>query len=143
MSIEAGSYRDRAQPESLRGRALSISLTVKDLQQSLKWYRDVVGFIVDREYERDGKPMGVSLKAGAVSLLINQDDGAKGLDRAKGEGFSFMITTAQSIDDLAQRVKDRGGTLDTEPTDTRWGTRMMRLRDPDGFKMTISSERPS
>lgn len=141
MSIEAGSYRDRAQPESLRGRALSISLTVKDLQQSLKWYRDVVGFTVEREYERDGKPMGVSLKAGAVAVLINQDDGAKGMDRTKGEGFSFMITTAQSIDELAQRVKDRGGTLDTEPTDTRWGTRMMRLRDPDGFKMTISSER--
>ena len=142
MSIEAGSYRDRAQPESLRGRALSISLTVKDLQQSLKWYRDVVGFTVEREYERDGKPGGVSLKAGAVSLLINQDDGAKGMNRVKGEGFSFMITTAQSIDNLAQRVKDRGGALDTEPTDTRWGTRMMRLRDPDGFKMTISSERP-
>ena len=142
MSIEAGSYRDRAQPESLRGRALSISLTVKDLQQSLKWYRDVVGFTVEREYERDGKPAGVSLKAGSVAVLINQDDGAKGMNRVKGEGFSFMITTAQSIDELAQRVKDRGGTLDTEPTDTRWGTRMMRLRDPDGFKMTISSERP-
>ena len=142
MSIEAGSYRDRAQPESLRGRALAISLTVKDLQQSLKWYRDVVGFTVEREYERDGKPAGVSLKAGSVAVLINQDDGAKGMNRVKGEGFSFMITTAQSIDELAQRVKDRGGTLDTEPTDTRWGTRMMRLRDPDGFKMTISSERP-
>ncbi|HKW11544.1 MAG TPA: VOC family protein [Gemmatimonadaceae bacterium] len=142
MSIEAGSYRDRAQPESLRGRALSISLTVKDLQQSLKWYRDVVGFTVEREYERDGKPAGVSLKAGSVAVLINQDDGAKGMNRVKGEGFSFMITTAQSIDELAQRVKDRGGTLDAEPTDTRWGTRMMRLRDPDGFKMTISSERP-
>lgn len=142
MSIEAGSYRDRAQPESLRGRALSISLTVKDLQQSLKWYRDVVGFTVEREYERDGKPAGVSLKAGSVAVLINQDDGAKGMNRVKGEGFSFMITTAQSIDELAQRVKDRGGTLDTEPTDTRWGTRMMRLRDPDGFKITISTERP-
>jgi lactoylglutathione lyase len=141
MSVDAGSYRDRAQPESLRGRALSISLTVKDLQQSLKWYRDVLGFVVDREYERDGKPFGVSLKAGSVAILINQDDGAKGANRVKGEGISFMITTAQSVDEIAKRVKDNGGTLDTEPTDMRWGTRAFRLRDPDGFKLTISSER--
>src|SRR5438874_4201941 len=78
---------ERAQPESLRGRALMASLTVKDLQKSMRWYRDVFGFFVEREYERDGKPTAVSLKAGAVQLLITQDDGAKGADRAKGEGF--------------------------------------------------------
>ena len=131
---------ERAQPESLRGRALMASLTVSDLARSLKWYRDVLGFFVDREYERDGKPMAVSLKAGAVQILITQDDGAKG-ERAKGEGFSLQITTAQSIDDIAARIKEHGGTLDAEPTDTRWGTRMFRLRDPDGFKFTISTER--
>jgi uncharacterized glyoxalase superfamily protein PhnB len=131
---------ERAQPETLRGRALMASLTVKDLQQSKRWYRDVFGFVVDREHERDGRPIAVSLKAGSVQILITQDDGAKG-ERVKGEGFSLQITTTQSIDDIANRIKEHGGTLDTEPTDTRWGARMFRVRDPDGFKFTISSER--
>ena len=130
----------RVQPESFRGRTLSASLTVKDLQKSVAWYRDVMCFTVDREHERAGKLMAVSLKAGVVRILLAQDDGAKGSDRVKGEGLSLMITTSQSIDDLANRVKTLGGTLDTEPTDVPWGPRMFRLRDPDGFKLVISSE---
>lgn len=133
----------RAQPETLRGRALAASLTVADLAKSLAWYRDVVGFFVDREHERDGRRVSASLKAGAVSILLNQDDGKKGWDRKKGEGFSLQITTAQNIDELAARIRERGGMLELEPTDTRWGRRIFRLRDPDGFSLTISSEAPA
>jgi uncharacterized glyoxalase superfamily protein PhnB len=117
------------------------SLTVKDIRKSLAWYRDVVGFIVDEEYEREGKLMAVSLKAGSVQILLSQDDGAKGADRVKGEGFSLQITTAQSIDELAKRVTDQGGKLESEPVDTPWGARVFRLKDPDGFKFVVSSER--
>jgi uncharacterized glyoxalase superfamily protein PhnB len=132
----------RAQPESFRGRELSASLTVKDIQKSLAWYRDVVGFTVRQEFERGGALRAVSLKAGSVSILLTQDDGAKGLDRVKGEGFSLQITTAQSIDEIAERIKQRGGVLDSEPSDA-FGARVFRLRDPDGFRLVVSSERPA
>src|SRR5690242_21513409 len=46
---------NRAQPESFRARTLNASLTVNDLAKSIAWYRDVVGFTVDREHERNGK----------------------------------------------------------------------------------------
>lgn len=131
----------RNQPESLRARALMISLTVKDMQASLAWYRDVVGFTVEQKYEFEGTLRAVSLKAGAVQILLNQDDGAKGLDRAKGQGFSFQLTTAQSVDDIANRIKANGGSLVSEPAEMPWGVRMFRLRDPDGFNLAISSEK--
>ena len=131
----------RAEPMSFRARTLSASLTVKDLQKSLAWYQDVAGFTIDQKHERDGKLMGVSLKAGDVRILLGQDDGAKGWDRVKGEGFSLQFTTAQNIDEVAQRIKQRGGTLATEPMDMPWGARVFRLQDPDGFKLVISSER--
>jgi uncharacterized glyoxalase superfamily protein PhnB len=128
-----------AKPELFRGRTLSASLTVKDLQKSLAWYHDVVGFTIDRKIEREGKLRAVVLKAGDVQLSINQDDGARGWDRIKGEGFSLRITTEQSVDEIANRIKKLGGTLDSEPADMPWGARIFRLRDPDGFKLTISS----
>lgn len=131
----------RSYPEAFRGRALSASLTVKNLKESLVWYRNVLGFTVDQKHEREGVLVAVSLKAGNVRILIGQDDGAKGWDRAKGEGFSIMITTAQNIDDVAKRIKAAGGTLDSEPATMPWGARVFRLRDPDGFRLTISSER--
>ncbi len=126
---------------SFRALSLSASLTVKDVGASMAWYRDVLGFAVDREMRREDKLMGAALSAGDVRLLVNQDDGAKGLNRTKGEGFSLMITTAQSIDDIARRIREQGGTLDTEPADMPWGARVFRLKDPDGFKLVISSPR--
>jgi uncharacterized glyoxalase superfamily protein PhnB len=125
--------------QSLGARSLQASLTVKDLEKSLAWYRDVVGFEVDRKHEREGRLRAVSLRAGDVRILINQDDGAKGWDRAKGEGFSLQITTEQNVDAIAKSITQRGGTLESEPADTPWGARIFRLRDPDGFKLTISS----
>ena len=121
---------------------LSASLTVKDLPTSLQWYRDILGFTVDQNHERGGKLMAVSLRAGTdVRVLLTQDDGAKGLDRVKGEGFSLQIAIREDIDALAQRIRDAGVTFDTELTDTPWGVRMFRLRDPDGFRFTISTEK--
>jgi uncharacterized glyoxalase superfamily protein PhnB len=139
MTTES-SNTERAQPEALRGRNLNASLTVNNLDTSLAWYRDIFGFHVEREFERDGRKMAVSLKAGSVAILLAQDDGAKGANRVKGEGFSMMIVTAQDVDQLAAGIKQRGGTLDAEP-DTRFGRRAFRLHDPDGFKFVISTER--
>jgi uncharacterized glyoxalase superfamily protein PhnB len=133
----------RAQPESFRARALTASLTVKNLDTSLAWYRDVVGFTVSQRHEREGKLVAVSLKAGSVELLIGRDDGAKGWDRVKGEGISLQLSTTQNIDDIAARIKANGGTLANEPMDMPWGARVFRLQDPDGFKLVISSVRPS
>jgi uncharacterized glyoxalase superfamily protein PhnB len=132
---------NRAQPESFLAREMTASLTVKDLPRSVAWYRDLLGFIVDREIERDGKLRGVALKAGAIRILLNQDDGAKGLDRVKGEGFSLQFITSQSVDEIADRIKSHGGSLDAEPADMPWGVRAFRVRDPDGFRFAISSER--
>lgn len=119
---------------------LLASFTVKDLGASLSWYEHALGFTVTQRHERGGVLRAVSLSAGAAQILLSQDDGAKGVDRAKGEGMSLMLTTAENVDDLAARAKAAGATLDTEPADGM-GRRAFRLRDPDGFRWTISTER--
>ena len=134
------SHHDAAEP--LHADALSASLTVRDLATSVGWYLDVLGFQVDREIVSGGALRAVALRAGAVRLLLNQDDGAKGVDREKGAGFSLMLTTRQSVDDIAARIASRGGTLVTEPAEMPWGVRAFRVRDPDGFSFAISSPSP-
>ena len=142
-TTESTAASRRSQPETFRARTLEVSLTVKDVAASVAWYRDILGFVVDRPYERDGKLMAVAMKAGTVRILLGQDDGARGIDRIKGEGFSLMLTTSQIVDEVAQRIKDRGGSLMTEPANMPWGSRIFRVQDPDGFKLVISSERPT
>jgi uncharacterized glyoxalase superfamily protein PhnB len=133
----------RTESESFNAMTLSISLTVNDLSKSLAWYNNVLGFTIDRKIEREGKLKSVALRAGIARISINQDDGAKGWTRIKGEGFSLNFTTEQNIDKIANRIKELGGTLDTEPADMPWGVRLFRLKDPDGYKLSISSPRPA
>lgn len=122
---------------ALRAQPLSISLTVKDLDKSLAWYTDL-GFTIERKYERDGKIGGYALKAGDARIGIGRDDGAKGWDRVKGQGCSVQITTDQPVDEIADRIKAKGGTLLSEPADMPWGVRMFQVLDPDGFKLGVS-----
>jgi uncharacterized glyoxalase superfamily protein PhnB len=140
MSDRAPLSPDRPADSPLTAQSLEVALTVAAVRSSAEWYRDTLGFTIDREFERDGRPFAVRLSAGAIRILLTQDDGAKGANRPKGEGFSFQITTSQPIDAIATRAKQAGAVLDLEPTDA-FGARVFRLRDPDGFRITVSSPR--
>ena len=133
--------KERRQPETLRLRALTPSLTVNDMDASLAWYRDVLGFIVAEDFHEEGRLVGAHIRAGAIEFFLVQDDFAKGRDRKKGVGFRLYCTTGQDIDQLAAAIKERGGQLAHEPRDQPWGTRELAVVDPDGFQISISSPR--
>jgi len=131
----------RAQQKGLSLRSVGPSLTVDDLDKSLAWYRDVMGFAVGQRWEDNGKLLGVELKAGPVLFMIAQDDWKKGRDRQKGVGFRLYCQTDQDVDRMAAGIKARGGTLAQEPRDEEWGARAFTVADPDGFRITISKDR--
>jgi uncharacterized glyoxalase superfamily protein PhnB len=138
---KAAPAKARAKADSLKMGEVSPAFTVNDLTRSLAWYRDILGFVTDERWEQDGKLMGVSLRAGGVTLMIAQDDWKKGRERKKGEGFRLYCATTQNVDALAKRIEARGGKLDQKPTDQPWGTRDFALTDPDGFKITIGADK--
>lgn len=141
MSTNAEEFETkRAQPESLRLKMLAPSLTVDDVEESLRWYSEVLGFTIQERWEHEGELHGASLVAGSANLMIGQDDWKKGRDRSKGEGLRLFFMTGQNLDDLAAAIKERGGSLESEPQDTPWGGRAFSLVDPTGFKITIHSE---
>ncbi|HEY3279670.1 MAG TPA: VOC family protein [Gemmatimonadales bacterium] len=131
----------RRQPETLRLRGISLSLTATDLRRSIAFYRDVLGFMVGEEWRENGALAGAELKAGAVNVMVTQDDFAKGRDRLKGVGFRIRCHTTQDIDRFAAQIKERGGMLDQEPKDMPWGERIFQITDPDGFKLSFVQAR--
>lgn len=120
--------------------ALTASLTVKDLHKSVAYFTDGVGFEIGQKHERDGQLRAVEIKAGGVRMLLNQDDGAKGWERVKGQGFAFMITT-KDVDSVAARMNAAGYTPDSEPADMPWGSRAFRFTDPDGYAFVVATPR--
>ena len=124
---------------TLQAKTISPSLTVNDLQQSIKFFEGL-GFVVEDRWEEQGKLLGVMLRAGDASIGLSQDDWKKGRDRQKGVGIRLFIATKQNIDEIATRAKKAGVKLDSEPHDTDMKTRAFEVTEPSGFRITISSE---
>lgn len=124
--------------EELKARGLEPSLTVSDVEKSIRFYRDGLGFTVAEEMKDDsGKLAGVRLKAGSARLGLSQDDFSKGRDRVKGTGVRFWIETDEDLEVLAKRATDSGITLDHGPGPLPWGQIAFAVTDPDGYKLTI------
>lgn len=120
---------------------LGCSLTCKDLDAAIRFYRDAIGFAVVHTYEHDGKVVAAVVSAGDCQIVLNQDDGKLGWDRVKGQGFYLQVnvTGLADVDAAAARITAAGGTLLSEPADRPWGVRMFQFRDPDGFKLGVST----
>ncbi|HET7038542.1 MAG TPA: VOC family protein [Gemmatimonadales bacterium] len=125
----------RSQPETLRLRAVMPVLTVTDIERSLAWYRDILGFVVHEEARRNGRVVAVQLKAGKVRFLLEQDP-RPDRPRVRGEGLRLYCATRQDIDRLAAAIQERGGTLAESPGMAHEG-RDFTIVDPDGFTISI------
>jgi uncharacterized glyoxalase superfamily protein PhnB len=124
----------------LQVKQLMPSLTVDNLQKALTFFEQL-GFQIDERWEDGGVLLGATLRAGDVSIGLNQDDWKKGRERQKGVGLRLYLSTPQDIDQIAARAKKAGLSLDSEPHDTEWG-RAFDVTEPSGFKLTISSPMP-
>ena len=129
--------RRRGKRETLRLRAIEPTFTVNDIERSVRFYTDILGFIVIEQMTDGAVLQGVILKAGVCTLNLSQDDWAKGRDRKKGEGMRIWCKTAQDIDAMARRITTAGGQLADEPKNQPWGVRTLSVKDPDGFLLTI------
>jgi uncharacterized glyoxalase superfamily protein PhnB len=125
----------------LNATTMGCSLTCKNIEASVRWYREALGFGVDQSWEVDGKLAGAIMSAGDIRIVLNQDDGKLGWDRIKGQGLylQFNVATGKDVDAAAARIKAAGGTLIDEPADRPWGARMFQFKDLDGFKLGVST----
>ncbi|MBP7777576.1 MAG: VOC family protein [Acidobacteria bacterium] len=120
---------------------LGCSITCKDLEASIRFYRDAIGCAVVETYENQGKVAAAVVAAGDCRIVLNQDDGKLGWDRIKGQGVYLQINVAGAadVDAVAERIKAAGGSLLSEPADREWGARMFQFNDLDGFKLGVST----
>jgi uncharacterized glyoxalase superfamily protein PhnB len=126
--------------EAVQISAIVPSLTVDDLQKSITFY-EALGFTIDERWEEKGTLLGVMLRAGRTQIGLSQDDWKKGRDRKKGIGVRLSISTPPGkVDEIAQRVRNAGITLTSEPHDTEWKSRAFEVSDSSGFRLTIFSE---
>ena len=75
-----------ATQSNLQAKTISPSLTVNDLQQSVKFFEGL-GFAVEDRWEEQGKLLGVTLRAGDAS--IGEPTTEEGATGRKASGCAF------------------------------------------------------
>jgi catechol 2,3-dioxygenase-like lactoylglutathione lyase family enzyme len=109
------------------------ALRITDYQRSRAFYLDGLGFTVDWEH-RFGPdfPVFVQISRNGQSLYLSEHAG----DCQVG-GLAYFYVT--NVDAWYREIIERG--LDVPaPEDKPWGNRELRLRDPDGNTIVISTQ---
>jgi catechol 2,3-dioxygenase-like lactoylglutathione lyase family enzyme len=107
----------------------AVTIRVAKMNESVRFYRDVLGMELLYGGERAGFS---SLRAKyAQSAILNLEQG----DPATGWGRIIFHVT--DVDTVWRHLKDRG--FDPElPRDASWGERYFHLPDPDGHELSFA-----
>ncbi len=110
-------------------------IAVQDLQASISFYRDILGFAVKeigddgwRIFERDG----CRIMAGHCPDAIPAHD--------LGDHSYFAYLVVDNIDDYYTEVNKNGAELIKEIKNEQWGMREFGLRTNDGHRIMIGQE---
>jgi catechol 2,3-dioxygenase-like lactoylglutathione lyase family enzyme len=124
-----------------------ITLAVDDLERSLAFYREVLGFdspgVVATEFHDDisganGAIVAFSLQGGLILALYPRSDLARDAALApapsKSGEFSLghIVSDRASVDALLGQASAGGATILEEPRDRPWGIYSGYFQDPDG-----------
>ncbi len=116
-----------------------VGISCDDIQKSIHFYGEGLGFEIAHKMEEDGKIQFVAMKAGGATVGLGQDDFKLGKGRKKGVGMRIWLNTTQDIPAIAARATAAGLKLDDGPAPLPWGPMAFAITDPDGFKLTITA----
>jgi len=119
---------------------LRVALTVKDFDQALAFYRDVLGLEEIADWS-SGDGRVVALDAGRATLELFDDAQAEAVDAIEaGRRVSGTVRLAVKVadsEDTARRLVAAGAAPVAPPVTTPWGDRNARVRAPDGMQLTL------
>lgn len=110
-------------------------LTTADVERSLAFYRDLLGYEVTYRFPPQGPPDYVAIVSGESRLGIGVDPATAGRDRDSGV-FSLCAYVAD-VDATVARLREAEATILSEPVDRPWGERMAEVADPDGVRIVL------
>ncbi len=125
-------------------RILHTMIRVNNLEESLKFYTEVVGMQVQ---SRKDYPEGKFTLAfvgfgpdkdqgGSIELTYNWDTSSYIL----GNAFGHIALAVDDIYGFCERVKNRGGKVTREPGPMKHGTTVIAfIEDPNGYKIELIS----
>ena len=120
-----------------------ITLGVRDLSRSLKFYRDGLGFPTTRKPEQGiifFKTKWVCLALYPYEELANDVSDQFNVPRSKFTGITIAhnVRTKDEVDEIMKKAKLAGAGIEKPAQNTSWGGYSGYFSDPDGFLWEIA-----
>jgi catechol 2,3-dioxygenase-like lactoylglutathione lyase family enzyme len=117
-----------------------VSLTVSDLDTSVRWYQDVLGLAeLMKEEHPDGSGYGIVLGKPDFSMCIgihthNDADGARFAETRTGlDHLSFLAKDRDELAAWEKHLADKG--VDYSPLNDQGAYAVVVFRDPDNIQL--------
>lgn len=109
-------------------------MIVKDLEESIKFYTDVMGFEIDSQYD-----LG---PAGAITLLKGEGETMVEIiqNPVNEPGLFSMGMDVENLDTTLEELKAKGAKVTMEPTPITVGT-LAFIEDPNGVRIALIQHR--
>ena len=104
-------------------------LEVNNLEESVEFYRDVLGFSLESD-NMDAQPPIASVRSGSLRITLVQQIETM---LKRGRGVHFVLGVSD-VDAFHETLKAREVQV-TDPRDEGWGGRFVSLQDPDGYRL--------
>lgn len=108
------------------------TLKVKDMEESLKFYEELVGLKIDRRFNAGPSVEIVFLGDGdtKIELICNQND--KEVNVGTDISWGFEV---HSLEDIAKRAEDMGISTSGTPLQPNPHIKFIYIYDPNGLKI--------
>nr|QFU78442.1 Lactoylglutathione lyase [uncultured bacterium] len=109
-----------------------VTFTVKDMEESLRFYQEIVGLTIDKRFEA-GPGVEIAFLGNGetkVELICNKD--IKEISIGSNISLGFEV---DSVDDMMAFVKERGIAIHSGPFQPNPNIGFFYVLDPNGLKM--------
>lgn len=119
-----------------------VELYVKDIEESLKFYQDVIGLELYGRNEKCGR-----FNYDCFSLLITSESALndqhyfknKARSDIRGNGFE-MIIVVDELEKVYQKCMDSHYPIEVDVEEYSWNMRGFKIADPNGYFIRITSK---
>ncbi|WP_077617523.1 VOC family protein [Bacillus sinesaloumensis] len=119
-----------------------VELYVKDIEESIKFYQDIIGLELFGRNERSAR-----FNYDCFSLLLTSESillhghyfNQKAKSNVKGNGFELIIVV-DALEKVYQRCLNSDYPIEVEVEKYPWDMRGFKIVDPDGYFLRITSK---
>jgi len=118
---------------------ISPSLAVRNMVQTIQFYRDSLGFKMGMTFPNAGSPEYADLsKDGMVLMFIPTENIGISREEKLGVGVNLYMQIDGDIDKYYNELKDKNVKIVVDIKDEPYGIRDFTIEDIDGYKLTFN-----